>query len=298
MRNLRCGLIEGLAELRILMAKSKTIVLLLALATVIMGYTHPLGAVAGLTEEGIGAAEPFILLMNTGYGFGSPHFFIYLFFSIILSDLPSFTNGFRYRMVRMSKVSWWIGQLTVAVVFTLFYMAFVVVVTILPAIGRMSLNGEWSQAMQMVGDRTDLPQEITSVLRLYTSDEFMDKYSVGTAFWLTAWYAGAYLLTSALFISAFHAMFPKLRPVAVGILIVVYLMVDVITFGFPYNLYGLSLAILSQLSSINYDFNRLYSAPSLQFATTVWGCLICAMIAYLYAAARRIGFEIVPDKEG
>ena len=153
--------------------------------------------------------------------------------------------------------------------------------------------------MHAVMNRTTLPQKIKDVLRLGINSEigFLEKYTVWSAFGLTAWYTGAYLLVSALFLSAFHALLPKLRPTGVGILIVNYLLVDVIMFGIPYRLQGLSLAILSQLSSMNYDFNYLHSAPSLELATGVWIGLICIMAAFTYISARFLRLDSALERE-
>lgn len=299
MHNLRCGLMEGMTELRLLMTKCKTIVLLIAVSTLVLGYVHPLGKLAKLTSVEFSIAEPFVLLMNSGSGFGSPHFFIYLFFCIILSDFPAFTSGFRYRIIRMNRTGWWIGQLIAVISFTLIYMVLIIVLTVLPIIGRCSPGNDWSQSMHSIMDRTKLPQEIKSVLRLGIDPEigFLQEYSAWSAFGLTIWYTGAYLLVSALFLSAFHALLPRLRPAGVGILIVNYLLVDVIMFGVPYRLWGLSLAILSQLSSMNYDFNYLHSAPSLELATGVWIGLICIMAAFTYISARFLRLDSALEKE-
>ena len=100
MRSIRCGVIEGLIELREALLKPRTLILLAAVIVVVTSSMTPLVEFAEFYEDGLRIAEPFIISVNQNGVGNNSSFFPYMVFIIILSDLPLFKHGFRYRMMR------------------------------------------------------------------------------------------------------------------------------------------------------------------------------------------------------
>ncbi len=305
MHDLRCGIIEGVTEWKLLMSKGKTLVLLLILAVILLGYLSSLPALESSVGGGIGVTEPITLLINDEYFWYGSKFCIYVLFVVILSDIPSFTHGFRYRMCRMNKRSWWIGQLTLIVLFTLFYIAYVFLLSVLPMIGRVGALGKWSpSALAMAGmDGFEVPDGIE--LSVYFTKRFLNRYSHPlNAFGLTLWYFTAYLLATALFISMSHAAAPRLRPMGAGIMMVGYMYEFIVYNNLPYIAYYFSPSALGRLSALNFDYNegsgglmQAVYAPSLEYAAWVWIMVLCVLIIGLFIAAKRLRLDGYLNRE-
>jgi len=300
MYNLRCGMMEGWTEFRLLMKRGKTIFLLSVLAVMMWSFLYPVVVLEEYVGGGVSLFEPFIILVNSTVStLGGSFFYIYLIFVAIISDLPSFTHGFRYRMVRMTRTGWFIGELTVIALFVLFYMVFLFVVSIVPFIRIGGNINRWSTCFEEVAWVNGLrwSDEVHAIMRLHVPDFFVTKYTVSTAFGLTAWYLMGYLLFSALFVVVLHTCFMRLRPMAVGILAIPYVFADIV--DWPHFAHYFSPASLSRLSCLNFRVDNYYVVPnpSLAYASIWWGAWLAGLSVLLFIAAKKLCLDGYLNRE-
>ncbi|MBE5773475.1 MAG: hypothetical protein E7337_06035 [Clostridiales bacterium] len=283
MRDVKIGVMEAWTQLKLMLFRSKTLVALLALTSLLISYLQPLADVAAEINQEINPVEPFLLLINSGGSFPSPFFYIYIFFVALLGDLPMFEHGFRYRLIRMSKRSWYIGQVVLTLLFTLVFTAFIWTVSLLPFIGRFGSSGEWSRCIISLA-KTNMTSARGIDLMLDMS--IIRIYSPMQALGYTVLYFAAYLFFSALFVVAVHTEWPSIRPAGICGLLAIYLF-DYIRINYlAYKYVRYSITAMARLATLDNGYTQY--APTMQYVNLVWAVLIILLLIILYLTARRL----------
>ena len=86
MRDVKIGVMEAWTQLKLMLFRSKTLVALLALTSLLISYLQPLADVAAEINQEINPVEPFLLLINSGGSFPSPFVYIYIFFPGLINS--------------------------------------------------------------------------------------------------------------------------------------------------------------------------------------------------------------------
>ena len=283
MRDLRSGMIEAMTELKLLLFRSKTLVTLLALTALLLSFLQPLANVVAEVHETVNPVEPFLLLVNSGDAFPSPFFYIYVFFVVLLSDLPMFEHGFRYRLVRISKRAWYIGQVVMSLSFVLIFIAFIYVVSVLPFLGKIGTSLEWSRSIVSL-TKTSMAED--RGIELLLDRNILRVYAPMQAFGYSFIYFFAYLFVTILLVVVIHTRWPDIRPAGIGFLLAIYLFEYVRIYYLPYSSVKYSLAALARLGTINNGYS-LY-APTMRYVNCVWAAFVGILLVILRFAARRL----------
>lgn len=286
MRDIRWGMIEAITEVKLLLFRGKTLVVLLAVAVLLLSFLQPLADVAAEARETVNPVEPFLLLINSGDAFPGPFFYIYVFFVVLLSDLPIFEHGFRYRIIRISKRAWYIGQVVMLLLLALLYIAFIYAVSILPFMGRLGTFSEWSRCIVSL---TKTTMAADRGIELLLDRNILRAYEPMQALGYSLLYFGAYLFASALLAVILHTRWPGIRPAGISLLLAIYLFDYIRIYYLPFSSVRYSIAAMARLETINNGYS-LY-APSIRYASCVWAALIGSMLIALRFTAKRLEAE-------
>lgn len=292
MHSLRGGIIEAKVQLRVLLFRWKTGVVILALTVILISYLQPLAAVTKELNVSINPFEPFLLLVNSGESFPSTFFYIYFFYIILLSDQPLISNGFRYRIIRMGKTAWYIGQIVTLITFSFLYIFVIYSISVLPFINVIGPWNEWSKCVVSLTKTNMAAQRGIEVM---LDVNIIRGYTPEVAFVYSAILLLSFIFVSGLFVVALHTQSPSIRPAGAGILLAVYLFDYIRIYFLPYYWIKYSITAMARLASINNGYS-LY-APDIEYVSWVWNICLVIMLFLLWIASRNVSNSLYCSKE-
>jgi hypothetical protein len=263
----------------------KAIALLSAAILMMLQYVMPIRHLAMDTHELLNPLEPAISLFTGGAVFPNPFFFIILFLLLLMGDAPLTGSDFSYRVIRMTRSAWCIGEVFHIMASVAMYIALIASAAILSSLGCMGDWQEWSRVSYTLA-MTDAAQvygvEVAPVMTV------MRAYPPLSAFLHSVALLWLYGVFSCLVIFFCNALRPSAKPWGLGLAFIIYFFDYIRFYNLPVHAMRYSPALWARISTLDLGFDP--RVPSIQYAYIAFGVGIAVLIIMLMLGAR--GFSL------
>lgn len=286
MRSVRYAFRDLRTQMILSFRDSKTIILYIVAALWTVYCLQPIRTFSIEMNELMHPLEPFVLLIASGDTFPSSFFYLFLFFVILLSDMPYINADFRYRIIRMNRSGWNLGEILTVFMLSFLYIIWLLLICWLTLLGRYGSSGDWSRIVYTL-TFTDAASQYNIGLSL--SEGFLYMYQPSTVFLHSFTLMWLYYIFSGLLLIGLHLVYPKGRPFGAITALAVYMYDYIRTNTLPIIFAWSSPATLSRLTALDLGFDQRF--PSITYAYKFWFVSIVALIIALCAITRRCSVD-------
>jgi len=282
MRSVRYAFRDARTQMILSFRNSKTIILYIVAALWVIYCLQPIRTFSIETNELLNPLEPFVLLIASGDTFPSAFFYLFLFYVILLSDMPYINAGFRYRIIRMNRTGWSLGEIITVFMISFLYIIWLLLICWLILLGRYGGNGDWSRIVYTL-TFTDAASQYNIELGL--SDGLLYVFQPLTVFLHSITLMWLYYTFAGLLLIGLHLAYPKGRPFGAITALAVYLFDYIRIYALPFSFAWGSPATLSRLTTLDIGFDQRLPSPT--YAYKFWAVSIVALMIALWAVTRH-----------